>query len=641
MISMQTKMKIVLLILGFLFVHSSLTAQTMTSEQLEKKLDSLSFFQMGLNNNVQLNVSNIALADLLGSIGLENSLNLSVDPGLTQLVSYNFYDARVRDVFIFLYNNYEINIQFIGSIIAFKKLSQSPKSTTVYKPKEPNVSFNKANNFLTVDLLNDTLSFVTERITKLSGENIVLSANIKNKKIAGYFENRPFEQVMQMIARSNDLDYFTDDNKIHYLTPLEATKETTSTTKTPSKGVDGKGFTPSQDIKLVVTPDGLLSVSASNVNISDVIQYAAQELKELFFLYTIPEGKTTLNAVNISFEELLRKLLNGTKYTYKIENRTYFIGEQKSEGLRSTQLIKLEYRTIENVKSSIPRDLIADVELFEFIELNAFVVSGSLRRIEELRKFLLSIDQVVPMIQIDVIIMYSQKGSTVSTGIKAALDANQQQTAGQVFPGLDVNLSSISLNNIIDAINGFGILNLGKVTTDFFVSLQALESNNVIEMESTPKISTLNGHEANIAIGEERYYQQERVQVSNVVGNANVQSSRIWTPVQANMEVRIKPFVSADEHVTLEISVSQNDFGEQADPTAPPNKTTQTFQSLVRVKNGEVILMGGLEKKARRDSGAGMPGMSRIPVLKWFLSSRSKSREKSKLHILIRPTVTY
>jgi type IV pilus assembly protein PilQ len=99
--------------------------------------------------------------------------------------------------------------------------------------------------------------------------------------------------------------------------------------------------------------------------------------------------------------------------------------------------------------------------------------------------------------------------------------------------------------------------------------------------------------------------------------------------------------VSADEYVTLTISVEQDDFAGKVDPSSPPNITTQTFESMVRVKNGELILLGGLEKKEKSDSGSGTPILSRIPILKWFFSSRQKDREKSKLHILIRPIVTY
>src|SRR5690606_23243397 len=174
-----------------------------------------------------------------------------------------------------------------------------------------------------------------------------------------------------------------------------------------------------------------------------------------------------------------------------------------------------------------------------------------------------------------------------------------------------------------------------------YVSLSALESNNVIEIESTPKISTLNGHEASISIGETTYYQETQVNVQTSVTNQGVLQSRQWKSIDANLSVKIKPFVSADEYVTLTITVEQDDFSGKVDPTSPPNITTQTFESVVRVKNGELILLGGLDKKKKNDSGSGTPILSRIPVLKWFFSSRAKDREKSKLHILIKPVVTY
>ncbi len=213
--------------------------------------------------------------------------------------------------------------------------------------------------------------------------------------------------------------------------------------------------------------------------------------------------------------------------------------------------------------------------------------------------------------------------------------------APRLPPEVDVELGATTLNQILSSISGFGFLNLGQVTENFYVSLQALESNNVIDIESTPRISTLNGHQAKISIGETTYYQETQVNVQTTINNQGVLQSKIWKSIDANLSVVIKPFVSADEHVTLSITVDQNDFSGKVDPTAPPNATTQKFESLVRVKNGEIILLGGLEEKTKTQSGSGVPFLSRIPVIRWFFGNRSKTREKSKLHILIRPTVTY
>ena len=189
--------------------------------------------------------------------------------------------------------------------------------------------------------------------------------------------------------------------------------------------------------------------------------------------------------------------------------------------------------------------------------------------------------------------------------------------------------------------NGFGVVNLGQVTENFYVSISAMEDNGVVEVESTPKISTLNGHEAKLTIGETTYYEQTQINYQNNAVNTGVLQSRQWTPLDANLAVTIKPFVSADEHVTLTITVERSDFIDPQAPTAPPGITSETFESVVRVKNGEMILLGGLERKSSSNTGSGVPLLSRIPVIKWLFSSRAKSKEKNKLHVLIRPVVTY
>jgi type IV pilus assembly protein PilQ len=89
----------------------------------------------------------------------------------------------------------------------------------------------------------------------------------------------------------------------------------------------------------------------------------------------------------------------------------------------------------------------------------------------------------------------------------------------------------------------------------------------------------------------------------------------------------------------MEIDVQQSDFTARISQFAPPGSVTRKFQSLIRVKNQEVIILGGLEEKKLSDSATGVPLLSRIPVLKWFFSGRSREDSKSKLTIFIKPII--
>jgi len=259
-----------------------------------------------------------------------------------------------------------------------------------------------------------------------------------------------------------------------------------------------------------------------------------------------------------------------------------------------------------------------------------------------IKLYIRQIDKVVTMVQIEVIIVQYNKSYSIQTGMKAGIDKlNKVVTSGTIFPTTDVVVNSSSINSLIDAFNGFGIFKLGKVAESFYANLKLLENNSIINVESTPKIATISGHEAKLSIGETSYYfEQTNRLINNNIGN-DVLNSGVWKSTDANLSLSIKPFVSTDENVTLTIVVEKSSFLARAGEDAPPGKATQKFESLVRVKNNEMILLGGLDELKKENSGTGTPVISRIPIIKWFFSSRQKGKSTSKLHLFIKPTVVY
>jgi len=635
-------MKKRLIILVMLICSNSILFGQLKISEVEEKFNELAKTQIGLNEKVEVNISGIPLSSFITTIASEHNLNVSVDNDLKSVIVSNFYDALVKDVFLFLVKKYNLTVEFTGSIIAFKSTPLKPEPKQTYKAKPIDVKYKSANTFLSMNLKQDSLYRVAEAITRKSGNNVILAPNVKEKIVSVYIENRPFENALEMMAKSNGLVVVKNGNGVFYI--QKDGNQQVSNQSTNSRNSNGRNTNSSsktKQFKIDLNGNDKIDVEADNIPIKDLIDQASALTGEHFFMYDVPDGNASLYVKNISYEELLINILKGTDYTYKKTEDYYVIGNRNTEGLRTYELIRLENRSIETVKDLIPADMIKGVELKEFVELNGYMVAGSYVQIQELKGFLRTIDVIVPMVQIDIVIVSSGKSTTLSTGIKAGISDAPVTTGGDIFPGLDVTAGAQTINGLINAFNGFGVLNLGQVTPNFYLSLKALESNSMIDMTSTPKISTLNGHEASLIIGETDYYEQQIFSFNNTISGQNERQNITYIPTEANLSITVKPFVSADEHVTLEIKVEQSDFKNRSSPSAPPGKTTQTFQSLIRVKNGEMIMMGGLDKKKKADSGSGTPFLSRVPVLKWFFSSREKEKEKSKLHIFIKPTVTY
>lgn len=634
-------LKKLILGLGLLFACVVSAQQNIT--ELDTKFRELGMQKKGINEVIKTDVSGLVLSDFINSIAQEHELNVSVDPDLNQPVTNTFFDVSVKDVFLFLVQKYDLEVTFMNNIITFKRRKEV-KIIEKKLPKIIDVSYNAENDFLSVKLENDSLPSIAQAIIDKTGKNIILAPDIKGQLISAYILNRPFDQVIEMMAKSNSLAVTRDDNGFYFLEKNNGSAGISNAEKNAAKNKPPKmvaGAPGTFEIEL--TPSGYLNVKAYAADVSDLITQAATQLKANYFFYNKPENeKTSLIAENITFDDLLLHAFKGKKYTFKKQENYYLIGEQIVEGLRATELIQLENRSIESVMTSLPRVFSEKLEIKEFVELNGLIVSGAKSVLDELRIYMKQIDKVVPMVEIEVIIVQYNKSYDIQTGLKAGIDKSASKTtSGVLFPTADVSLNASSVNDLIDAFNGLGFIKLGKVTEAFYMNLQALENNSIIKIESTPKIATISGHEAKLAIGETSYYFEQTNQLINSGLNNNVLQSGSWKSTDANLSVSIKPFVSTDENVTLNITVEKSSFLARVGATAPPGKATQKFESLVRVKNNEMVLLGGLDELQKENSGTGVPLISRIPVLKWFFSSRKKSKSNSKLHIFIKPTVVY
>jgi len=626
-------------IIFFLFITlftNSLLSQT-------NEIEKLSETKSGLNEKVRIDLTGLTLYDFISVLADEHKINVSVDTELNQIVSGNFFDVTVKDIFLFLVNKYDLDTSVQNNILVFNKKPEIKKVELPPPPKKIDVHYNDKNNFLSVKLKNDSLPRVAQAITDVSNKNIVLAPNIKTQKISAYILNRPFDQVMEMVAKSNDLTLTIDENENYYLEKDNTPEEKNLNNKTNRRSNSStNSISNSGEFNIDLDSQGFLKIKAEDADVAQLIKASAEKLKINFFMYDVPEGvKTTLVAESITFDDLLNHAFKGDKYTYKKTDDLYLIGERTTEGIRTTELVRLNNRSIESVQTSLPKSVTEKLEVKEFVELNGFVVAGAKANIQEFKDYLHEIDVVVPVIQIEVIIVQYQKSYEIQTGLQAGLDKNKRETTGVLFPTTDVNLNSTSVNGLIDAFNGLGVINLGKVTEQFYLNLNFLENNSLIKTTSTPKLVTLNGHEANSSIGQTDYYFEQNNRLINSGINDNILQSGTWKSTEANLSITIKPFVSKDEDVTLTISVERSSFLGRAGENAPPGKATQKFESMIRVKNNEMILLGGLDELDNENSGTGVPFMSRVPVLKWLFSGRTKRKEKAKLHIFIKPTVTY
>ena len=597
----------------------------------------------GLNEKVDLSINGASIQEFIRAVGVSNNLNVNVDPTIDARIINNFSKVTAQEIFLFLCKNYNLDINFVGPILSFVKYTAPVAPVKTVTAKKMNVSYEPVAGLISFDFQNDTLAAATREITRQSGKNIIFSAELLGKVVSGFVQNSTLNSALEKLAFANDMKVsVTPDN--FYIFEKKAPVVDPNAKNTAAAGTN-PNFSltnPGDKKNSVSVREGLVSVDAQNIPIIDLVNAVSKELNREFFLFNELKGNTTLKINDASYDDFLRLLFNGTDFTFKKEGEIYLFGDRNLEGLRQSKLITLKNRTIDKELDIIPAELKKGVDIKTFADLNGLIVSGSQPRINELEAFIRQIDLVVPLVHIEVIIADVRKSNTISTGISAGIGAKPAgPTTGTLVPQIDLSLNAASINNLISGINGLGIINLGNVTPNFYLTLKALEEQGALKIRSTPQIATLNGHEAKLKVGSTVYYLEVQNNLINNVGGTTVAQSQQYKQLDADLAITISPQVSGDEQITMSIGVTQSSFTERISETAPPGKLNRDFQSLVRVRNGEMIMLGGLEENSTSNSGRGLPLISRIPVLKWIFGNRTRSKTENKLTIFIKPTIIY
>jgi len=662
-------------------------------QEIQKKLDRLSTSVPGLTKKIDFSLNNTELPVFIRAIAAEQELNISIAIDLNQIkVSQNFSNAIVQNVFLYLCKEYHLTLDVLGSIISFKRYKKP------FITRDISAKYDRDKDLFSVDLLNDTLFVAFKKITNLTGKNLVFSPEIENQKISSYIKDKTFESALDKIAFANNLSVTkTTDNYYLFESASAANQKGIADTRRqkPARYRNSNFYFKIQD-----TIKQLIEVDFENVSIASIIKDIGHDLNINMFTSSplSGAGKATVKATLIPYDVLLTNILENTTFSYKKINDIYYFGDKEQFSLNSSVAIPLLHRSIEIMNSPvqsnrnssfnssneyrnnnnnnsfnqetgnfnnsnsnlnnrstfqgysskseaildlIPKRITEGLEITTDVEQNAFLVNGNAQKIAAFKKFLKTIDKPVPIILIEVMILEVSNSNLVTSGLDLGIGETPTTNSGSLFSGTDLTLGSTSINKIIGGFNGFGSLNIGKVVPNFYARIKALETNGAINIRSTPKLSTLNGHQATLSRGERSYYTVTR---KDVIGSQNPQTTEIknYFPIDADLSIGIRPLVSGDGNITLNINVLQSDFnGERIDPEAPPGINSREFTSTIRVNDKDVVILGGIEETSKNNTGSGVPFLARVPIIKWFFSKRTRTASKSKLSVLIKSTIIY
>ncbi len=633
---------ILLTILVLLDINTALCQGIDRIDRIKRDLHGVAEYSPGLHQEIELSVSGISVHEFLRALAETAELNIHISEGLSQVITNNFQGESALNVLVFLAIEYDLDYSVIGSIITVKPYNRESDQR---RSLERRIHYEESTGNIKLELNNDSLQSVSKIISQITGRNVIVSRALRDSLVTLFVENLSLKHALSILAFNNKVKLMETVDSTFVLLPLSP-GEINHINPGAAPGTMHVSQTEGQDQALRVTSresdtseDKMISVDAIHTPIVEIIKNAAAQTSSNFFIYDEIQGIVSATINDVKFGTLLDALLKGTDYTYRLKEGIYTIGRREQEGLRQVKVIPLQHRSLDTIQAIIPAEWKKGVEILEFREQNTLLIAGSAPQIQEISTLIEELDKRVPMILIEVNMVDIRKGNEVKTGISMGV-SDSVKTGGTIFPGPDYTFGARDINHFLSTISTGSTFNLGRVAPNFYVQLSALEQNNNVEIRSVPKLSTLNGHSASLSIGNSRYFS---VSTQNVLGTMNPHTvvTESFTQVDANMTIDIKPIVSGDEQVTMTIKIDISDFTQDTPINQPPPTTTSKFESIIRIKNEETVVLGGIERVESSQSGSGFPILSRIPLIKWLFSSRSKSQNKVVSIVFIKPTIIY
>lgn len=367
----------------------------------------------------------------------------------------------------------------------------------------------------------------------------------------------------------------------------------------------------------------LVSATASKVSVGDALEILARSNGLNLF---VVQGDRRLWCLASSDND--RNPMSGQRMSSR------FAGLQSD----TTAILPLRHRSIDNLQSIIPEEIKSRVRLIESDEMNAFIIHGTVELVNITESFIRRIDIPVPLIEIDVLIVESSKSTAREIGVEAGATNEGTAISGQVGSGVDMRLGSATTLQLLNKINGFSSINLGDAADRLYIDIKLLEEAGLVKVESTPKLATLNGREAVLSKGETTHYKE----ISSSIYSSQTpieNQSYTWKEVNADLVITITPHVSLDSLVTLNIDIQQKEFGPRMAVDAPPDINKRGFKSIVRVSDGDVVLLGGIDTSSDKTTAKGLPWLARVPVLRWIAGKDKRAKTEQKMNVFIRPKI--
>ncbi|MFA6217010.1 MAG: secretin N-terminal domain-containing protein [Candidatus Omnitrophota bacterium] len=434
---------------------------------------------------------------------------------------------------------------------------------------------------ITLDVKDIDIADVIRMIADQSGMNIVASKNVQGA-VSISLNNVPVEVALESILKVNNCAYIKEGDVLEVYTLAELKQKEQFARQTT------RIFT-LQNVKAVDLKPMLLSLK------SPLGRVEVEPKSNRVIVSDIEENMNT-------FDEAIREI------DRKMETKVYRLNYARPIDLQK------------NILGIIPAtegDVLVDDRT------NSLVVTASPLLLNKLDVLIRSWDKQVPQVLIEAKIMQV----TLEKGKFVGLDWKYQNPESY---SVTVGAKDLPIPTGATYVEAFKIGVLDQ--DDYQVTLRTLEKSSDANLISSPSIVALENQEARILIGSSEPYEVFHYDAEGHVTGKELKF------VEVGIKLTVIPKISDDGYITMTIhpEVSTPRIGTATNALAIDTTEATTVMT---VKNGNTVALGGLIKDEKEKHIARVPILGEIPLIKYLFQNSFTKIVKKEIIIFITPHI--
>lgn len=268
--------------------------------------------------------------------------------------------------------------------------------------------------------------------------------------------------------------------------------------------------------------------------------------------------------------------------------------------------------------------LAGDVTIVPDAGTNSLLIRASRSDFELIVAAVRELDVRPLQVLIEVLIAEIRRDRSMSLGLGLV---GGQMGAGNSGSTVAGSTEGLSLGDLV-----LRVMRVGG--EDITATLRASAARGDAYILSRPVVLAANNERATISVGSQRPF----IQVSRSLPTDAPQRDQVVQYKDVGTNLSVRPTISANGYVTLEVSqevnAATNEFAFDA-----PVISTRSVRTQLLIRDGQTVILGGLADHQREVSGGGVPFLSNLPLLGWVFGRRSRRTTDTELFLFITPRI--